>query len=225
MPLTVLDERYSNNIDSILQLYEDSHPNHRRQRIQNSERGSMTTIDEVNEAEQERALEKLQAQWMCQDVHISEATRRVRRLEADIIRLRKEAAFEAAEPTTTTTPARWWKHWSSLLVPRIVPHKAPDTAAAVKKARRLNRMHSIRNKREELSENSHRLFALQRDIEVTTLAIEELEGKIQAGQRQAGAGRGEHRDQEGLKHLRETVSSDVYVGGMVYRVRSRKAYF
>ncbi|KAJ2980499.1 hypothetical protein NUW58_g6930 [Xylaria curta] len=126
-----------------------------------------------NKPAQTLALEKLKALWIEQGRDISEAERKMGRLEADIIRLQKEAV-KAYEETITTKVVFWGR------VSSLITNDSKDLKA--RKQRSCNRTYYLKLKKGELSDETQKLSDLRTAIEITEIAIDQLEQEVQVEQ-------------------------------------------
>ncbi|KAI1733908.1 hypothetical protein F4680DRAFT_454448 [Xylaria scruposa] len=129
---------------------------------------------QVENLSREQALEGLQMRWLRQEREIFETERKMRRLEADIMRLQMEEAIERGKMANQTNDKWWGKAFSFAF--GAASRRSKDAMA--KRERDLNRKYSIETKREAMLTRSNELSVLETAMQITERAIENFDEEI-----------------------------------------------
>ncbi|KAI0454192.1 hypothetical protein F5B21DRAFT_504483 [Xylaria acuta] len=170
-----------------------------------------TASRQVGKSLRAQTLEKLQAQWLGQERDIFEIERKMRRLEADIIRLQVEDAIEGCDVTKHTN-YRWWDKVLSFVF-GVTSRRSKDSMA--KRERGLNRKYSIRVKKEQMLTGTNKLSALETAMQITETAIEELGQEMQVEERGEEAGGATRAEWEYEEHEEQPEKTDGSCEGLV----------
>ncbi|KAI0185212.1 hypothetical protein EV127DRAFT_412385 [Xylaria flabelliformis] len=134
---------------------------------------------QVGNFSREQAIEELQTKWLGQERDIFETERKMRRLEADIIRLQTEKAIEGCEIANHTND-KWWDKVFSFAF-GATSRRSKDAMAKrelAKRERDRQRSESIEDKRKQMLIRSNELSILETEMKFTERAIEELDEEI-----------------------------------------------